>query len=208
MDDRVEALEVAARDVTDVLADRGHLDRLVAERAALVVEVVEAGHVVAGLQEHRCDAGADVAVVPCDQDSHGPHSVPGARLVLGRAGEKIRRKSSQRPEPLCCELVHRERSLDHPLERVLLLGAASRGDTELRRAARRPGAGRSSSRVSAARSPGGTRIPFRPDSWMISVIPPMLDAITAAPAAIAWGSTIPCASSRCVGNTKTSAAAM
>ena len=74
--DRVEAREPLGLDVAHVAADRldvgdrGHRGRL-AERAPLVQVAVEADDLVAGVEEHRHEHGADVAEVAGDEDAQG-----------------------------------------------------------------------------------------------------------------------------------------
>ena len=68
MDDPVVSLERVSRDVANVHANRGELERVVEEVASLVEERVEAGHVVTGLLQHRRHNGADVAVVSGNKD--------------------------------------------------------------------------------------------------------------------------------------------
>jgi hypothetical protein len=53
--------------------------------------------------------------------------------------------------------------------------------------------------ASAETSLGGTRSPFAPDRRTTSGMPPISEAITGAPQAIAWGRTSGAASSRSVG---------
>ena len=58
MEDRIEAIEVVHRDVTDVLADRGdtrRLDRVATERRAGVQVCVESDDLMAFGHEHRAN---------------------------------------------------------------------------------------------------------------------------------------------------------
>ena len=100
MDHRLDALQVALREVAHILHQGWHRHDGAAgfECAALIKVAVAADHLVTGLEQHRHHDRADVAAMPSDQNSHlsAPISIGGSatastRSSLWRIGECFRR---------------------------------------------------------------------------------------------------------------------
>jgi hypothetical protein len=70
MRDTVKALQIALSDVADVPAQRGNLLAVLAQRAILEEEGVQAHYLMSGGSQDRNHDRSDVTVVPRDQNTH------------------------------------------------------------------------------------------------------------------------------------------
>src|SRR5215831_14622136 len=70
MDNRIEAFQVAAREITEILADFRNRRRLSRELAPREQVAVETDDLVSGSLQNRTGDGADIAFMPGEQNLH------------------------------------------------------------------------------------------------------------------------------------------